>query len=947
MSTSDHKYSRSFFGPVPEIVPERLQEHFREHGNTDVDTTSDSDEQHNGSAIRLIDKHAFTFFLREGGRPEDWNEGEELSIRRKMINRWLKSEWGKALRKQADDREATGRWVGNSFEIGKFLGLDILNPPDPMATGNQSQQGQLRNIRSLSTSHLTAENVHDVYVSSGPGVSFQLPIAGPSNISNAYTSESRNTGNPASNTMASVHPSAQIIHHSPGEHHAGTFFDAIHKMDDNMDIGTLASAAPLLVEADPKEVVMRGIPMVLVRVCYSDINFPGQIFNEEIHRTSRLLEHETYTEFLAVWRKDRIELYEDYGTPLQEWITGHKRLAYIIPVSPITARLSLYSFVDLTFSITCRPTNHYKDSIGSRLSSFLSKGLRIYIFKLKCRSRAYDWIWMLWLRLGCHVPKTIDIKNPRLNATISVDLPDICDFENERLLEAFSRQNLVELGRKSLSSLPDWSSLIERAMLQGGKLELAWQIGTNLDWIWLDTDVHEKIRRWAVLCGIIVKEAMPTATLELRLAEHYPTHIYLKNGMRFDEPLGAEGYLKHIRPNSSTKHQVYLSTHDGNLFVLPVRHAYPPVPPGFFHRILSAGTSAMEAEIQRGAMQIMHASGVCDFRNIFAVRRAFQLVPSHAHDECEDRNGNGDPFGMWYRNEEALPEDNEDNNGEVPDDDSNKHLHMRRSFELLLRNRYVIRFEAHSCQVALEWINRLRALIAYWKERHRIDAQHEMNLAQASEPRLTPRIPKYQEHPSVRLPNTIPHLLTMYPTLNWCMIKGCRPIVRGGKLFMKKGLRGQYKLVQMFLVTNHLVRYLIRPNSLLHPAMKKKICLSDAYVCSGYWAALTLPGGEFNINRPPVGRRYQDGLETGDREEDSIFMVCYRSPARSIQNALYHTDPSDIPSISAKRKTVIFRTRSKLERDSWCWAINCEIEKTVRAQKDREDIIRNNGNLIP
>ena len=42
----------------------------------------------------------------------------------------------------------------------------------------------------------------------------------------------------------------------------------------------------------------------------------------------------------------------------------------------------------------------------------------------------------------------------------------------------------------------------------------------------------------------------------------------------------------------------------------------------------------------------------------------------------------------------------------------------------------------------------------------------------------------------------------------------------------------------------------------------------------------------------------------------------------------------------------IFRTRSKLERDAWVWAINVEIEKVVRASKDREEAVRQAGELL-
>lgn len=139
---------------------------------------------------------------------------------------------------------------------------------------------------------------------------------------------------------------------------------------------------------------------------------------------------------------------------------------------------------------------------------------------------------------------------------------------------------------------------------------------------------------------------------------------------------------------SFNKHPTYLSTHDGNLFVLPVDRACPPTPPGFLPHSALNGASGREAEIHRGAMQIMHASGVCDLRRILTVRRAFQLVPPHVHD-VQDKHHEND--GAVSQAEEPSPDD-EDQDGQV-DDESNKHLHMRRSFELLLEDGKVIRFE--------------------------------------------------------------------------------------------------------------------------------------------------------------------------------------------------------------------------------------------------------------
>lgn len=154
----------------------------------------------------------------------------------------------------------------------------------------------------------------------------------------------------------------------------------------------------------------------------------------------------------------------------------------------------------------------------------------------------------------------------------------------------------------------------------------------------------------------------------------------------------------------------------------------------------------------------------------------------------------------------------------------------------------------------------------------------------------------------------------------------------------------------MLLVAGHLVCFRIDGQTTVYPSMRKKINLLEAYVCSGYFAAQTLPRGQYSPNAPPAPRRYGDGLETDDREEDMLFMIWYR-PHPPMLNA--NQDPTttsvDIKTssrFSKKLKVLIFKTRSILERDAWCWALNSEIEKIMRTQMEREMKLRDTGNVV-
>jgi hypothetical protein len=158
---------------------------------------------------------------------------------------------------------------------------------------------------------------------------------------------------------------------------------------------------------------------MLVRVNYSKLEGLGY-FDDSIHKTTRNLQFEEWSEFLVAWRKDSLELYRDHvsssssqmlslhfvfmaslfvfqRTPGKEWAIKRKNLAYVIPLRSSKSNLSLYSFVDLTFCITCAPTTTRLNEATSRWSFSRGKeGTNIFIFKLKSRSRAYDWTWQLW-----------------------------------------------------------------------------------------------------------------------------------------------------------------------------------------------------------------------------------------------------------------------------------------------------------------------------------------------------------------------------------------------------------------------------------------------------------------------------------------------------------------------------------------------------------------------
>lgn len=262
-----------------------------------------------------------------------------------------------------------------------------------------------------------------------------------------------------------------------------------------------------------------------------------------------------------------------------------------------------------------------------------------------------------------------------------------------------------------------------------------------------------------------------------------------------------------------------------------------------------------------------------------------------------------------------------------------------------------------------------------------MDARQEMDIVHfgTGRPRITPRR-KVNVDNEQAAPEPASDLSAVLPSLNhlynWCVLDGCRAITKTGRIFVQKGFRGRYKSVfgltiprvptihtdnqlssnrhvQLFIVAGHLIQYHMKTNSVHHRRRGKGINLLDAYIASGVFAAQSLPRGQYKPNTPPMARRYQDGLESADPDEDTLFVVYYY-PLNAETGIIERPgkanrvgkDKEAVPNLSTKRKLMVFRTRSRVERDVWCWAMNAEIEKMVRTKKEREEKLRHAGGLI-
>ncbi|KAI0320151.1 hypothetical protein OF83DRAFT_1053638 [Amylostereum chailletii] len=921
--------------------------------------------------------------------------------------------------KKQDPESLRASWVGNSFEIGNIAGVNVFDaePTRSLKSSATSHLGshdispptagpssQTADTFVTAPSHLYPTSETDVSTSQQPISSVNIPspliehgeehishpasstthllrpspVLGPRSISQARTEIIPRSALKISSNMRTL---------SEGQTHKGKEprRKAVRIQDHHPELpelspasprsdlertgsgikGTSAAAAEAMGAAMIPDVLQEpweqgGIVLqdrMIVRVSYTKDESLGSHFDEAQNRTAQNMESREWTEFMVVWRKDRIEFYEDYSIPFKEMLFGHKHLSYQIPLNHPRTKLSLFSFVDLTFCFTCAPMSAHRGT-ALRLPFYRKSGTYVFVCKVKSRSRATDWVWHVWRYLGGQLPPQIEIRSPILDVSLKVDVPD---HNDQAGIAIFARDNLVKLCMKSLSAVQDWEILLRKRLDEGAKLELSWRTDTSLDWVWWPNDVNGQRRDWAVLSGLALNQAGKPAHLEARIGEHVSSYLHLKDGTHLPEPPPVEGYLDQIKPATQGRRSLYLTVHDGLLFALSPTRANPPNPPGTIPPPLSADEDYYESirakEVRRGAIQVYEAQGVIDLRGILAVRRAFQVTPE-THEPVEPS-----ARPQWEQDTEMAASvehedgDEEDCGGEdglTQRGGDRMHGRMKRCFELVMTSGRVLRFEAgfflamaFTAKTAIEWIERLRALVRYWQMRHFVDTRQEMDVVHyaTGRPRITPH--RYWHHRDKLSPPepladpslVLPYLSTLY---NWCAFDSCRPIAKTGRIYARRGANGQYKLVHLFLVGGHLVQFRIKSEALFHPRRSKVVNLLDAYTASGIFAAQELPRGQYKPNSAPAARRYRDGLETNDPEEDLLFVVYYYP--HTVGAGM--NSRAAMPSLSTKRKLLVFRARSKVERDLWCSAINMEIEKIARATKEREARMRDAGKLV-
>ena len=297
-----------------------------------------------------------------------------------------------------------------------------------------------------------------------------------------------------------------------------------------------------------------------------------------------------------------------------------------------------------------------------------------------------------------------------------------------------------------------------------------------------------------------------------------------------------------------------------------------------------------------------------------------------------------------------------------------------RMFELLLKNGLVIRLQAYNKAAKLEWMHRLRQLTKYWHHRAKEDMDlfktvREQNLQalqidERAEAQVGSFAYKWEVNQSYASP-------TMY---NLCGIASCRPIHMSGLLFRKPRRHTTFTRCHVILSAGHLLIFqdTLRKRSgqklvQIHHERIGSIDLTGCYLYSGLLTEndLLYQNQTFDSNMPghhALPRIYLEDSWTSTDEDAMTTFVIWHAKSKSWfrssqfvddvrtaerQNSINSEGEVDdgkrgrtktkltrVSQLGTTGRSVVFKARSRAERDHWVLAIQVELERLAALNEE-------------
>ncbi|KAF2222797.1 Pleckstrin homology domain-containing protein [Elsinoe ampelina] len=670
-----------------------------------------------------------------------------------------------------------------------------------------------------------------------------------------------------------------------------------------------------------------------------------------------------------------LQFYQTRVIPASNDSKVKKRSKHEIPLNRATVRINLYSSLDKTIAI-CLP-----------------EGPRTKIFFLRTRSATNSVEWFHFLRqmLGLRRARTIQISIPDLSATVRLDNPfdrlvDDEDLEraaagDEEALtksveaESSVARNIIDRCLTMLAKGDEWSGVLE-AWANHDHIGLCWKRYDRLEW------VHGEHERKMYGANAMLR----THELELRSKQHYPQTTRNKSDKNIAEPAPVEGFLIRLTSQKGAHQKMgkyffkrlYFTTHNQYLAFLRPGRARPPPPPTLPMTESSAIPTAGQLS---GKIPLIYAVNPYPSKNSstdWLDETASQPATKHdadASDESErvfstlqDSDGfinlchvlRVRPFDP-----ESTAEDADDGSGSDVDfdadatnntnpDGSTTTVDAERTFELVLRNGLVIRLQAFNRATQQEWILRLRHLVKYWTLRSAADVALFRSVRQENLRALNIDERAEADFGQFAAKWEVTKSFASAELYNMCGISGCRTVHVSGQLYRKKRIHATFEKIHVILCRGKLLLYRDTERTLsgrkvehIYHERTGTVDLADCYLYSGLITSsdLLYQNRTFDANAPgntALPRIWRaDGWSSTD--EDAMTTFALWTGAR--KGWFWNRDGMGlgggegkglkgrlkrVNQLGVKGRSMVFKCRSRAERDHWVLAIGAEIERVAR-----------------
>lgn len=373
------------------------------------------------------------------------------------------------------------------------------------------------------------------------------------------------------------------------------------------------------------------------------------------------------------------------------------------------------------------------------------------------------------------------------------------------------------------------------------------------------------------------------------------------------------------------------------------------------HEIVQHDQEAAQ-EAQRNVDMLLASDGFINLCDVTRVRE-MQKGATPADANLEDGDGDDVDFHNAQNNLRG---------GERTDDGTTTEVDEDRTFELVMKNGLVVRLQAYNKAARGEWMTRLGALVNYWTKRGKADMDiyksvREQNLKGLNiDERAEAMVGQYAYKWEVSQSYASPILY------NLCGIADCRTIHLSGVLFRKPRRHSTFTRCHVILSHGHLLIYqdTLRKTTgkqlvHIHHERIAAVDLRGCYIYSGLLTEndLLYQNQTFDSNTPghnALPRIYlEDGWTSTDEDSMTTFVLWHSKSKSWFRSSQNRDDVKDsqkqaersgskrgkftrVSQLGATGRSVVFKARSRAERDHWVLGISNEIERLVARGEGEE-----------